>query len=369
MSAGRERIFGLDVLRAAAILLVVFWHSYDAITYLAPGFSTPFFLDGVDLFFALSGYLIGGILLGVVRKPGLSWWQRLSGFWQRRFFRTLPNYYLFLLVNIVLLAMGIGKGLLNHNALAYFAFLQNVWKPFDLFFWESWSLVVEVWFYVLFPLTLFFLIGAMKLSVRWSFTLAVILFMVFPVLVRHAMAADIATIFQQELTVRKLVITRIDTIVFGVAAALAQVAFPGPWHRLRWPLFALGITGMVLAPSFYGPEHLRYSINWYYSLNALSMALLLPLMAAWRTVPVGGVVITWVSMTSYALFLVHLPVRSLLEPYYDPALPIGGWLQLAIYWTLCLVLAWLVYRWYEKPMMDLRDRFGPRRSKAVTPSS
>jgi len=187
--------------------------------------------------------------------------------------------------------------------------------------------------------------------------------------VRHAMAADIATIFQQELTVRKLVITRIDTIVYGVAAALVQVAFPGLWHRLRWPLFALGIAGMVLAPSFYGPEHLRYSINWYYSLNALSMALLLPLMAAWRTEPVGGVVITWVSMTSYALFLVHLPVRSLLEPYYDPALPIGGWLQLAIYWTLCLVLSWLVYRWYEQPMMDLRDRFGPRRGRAVTPSS
>lgn len=360
MSAVRERIFGLDVLRAAAILLVVFWHSYDAITYLAPGFSIPFFLDGVDLFFVLSGYLIGGILLGVLRKPGLSWWQRLNGFWQRRFFRTLPNYYLFLLVNIALLAMGIGKGLLNHNALAYFAFLQNVWKPLDLFFWESWSLVVEVWFYVLFPLALFLLMGVARLSLRRSFALAVVLCMLLPVLVRHAMAADISTIFQQELTVRKLVITRIDTIVYGVAAALAQFSFPGPWHRLRWPLFALGIAGMVLAPSFYGPEHLRYSINWYYSLNALSMALLLPLMAVWRTVPVGGVVITWLSMTSYALFLVHLPVRSLLEPYYDPARPIGGWAQIAFYWILCFVLSWLVYRWYEKPMMDLRDRFDRR---------
>ncbi len=357
MSASHDRIFGLDVMRATAILLVVFWHSYDAITYLAPGFHAPVFLDGVDLFFVLSGYLIGGILLGVLRKPGLSWWERATGFWQRRFFRTLPNYYLFLFINIILLALGIGKGLLNHNALAYFAFLQNVWKPLDLFFWESWSLVVELWFYVLFPLVLFFFLAGLKLSRRWSFALAVLLFILLPVIVRYLMAPSISTIFQQELTVRKLVITRIDTIVYGVATALAQVAFPGAWRRLRWPLFGLGIAGIFLAPSYYGTEHLAYSVTCYYSLNALSMALLLPAMAAWRTAPRGGSVITLISMTSYALFLVHLPVRSLLEPYYDPTNRFAGWLQLIGYWALCFMLSWTVYRYYEKPMMGLRDRY------------
>ena len=93
MSASDGRIFGLDVMRATAILLVVFWHSYDLITELAPGFEAPFFLDGVDLFFVLSGYLIGGILLAHLRKEDVPWGVRLKDFWLRRFFRTPAEFF------------------------------------------------------------------------------------------------------------------------------------------------------------------------------------------------------------------------------------------------------------------------------------
>ncbi len=354
-----ERVFGLDLMRAMAILLVVFWHSYDAITYLAPGFHAPIFLDGVDLFFVLSGYLIGGILLGVLRRPG-SWRHRLMAFWQRRFFRTLPNYYLFLLINIGLLAMGIGKGLLNHNALAYFAFLQNVWKPLDLFFWESWSLVVEVWFYVCFPVVLLICLGVLRIRMRWAFALTTVLFLLVPLFMRLHLAPGIHTIFEGELTIRKLVITRIDTIVYGILAALVHAHYAGAWRVWRWPLFILGVVGVALVPAFYGPQHLYYSVTGYYSLNAFSMALLLPLLSSWTNEPRGGGVITWLSIVSYALFLVHLPLRALLEPLYDPYNPLAGWVQLFGYWSLCLLLAWLVQRFYEQPMMDLRERFARR---------
>jgi peptidoglycan/LPS O-acetylase OafA/YrhL len=65
--------------------------------------------------------------------------------------RTLPNNHLFLLLNIALVALGLAPGLLNANTAAYFVFLQNLWKQLGLFFWESWSLAVEEWFYLLFP--------------------------------------------------------------------------------------------------------------------------------------------------------------------------------------------------------------------------
>lgn len=355
-----SRIFGLDVLRATAILLVIFWHSYDAITYLAPDFHAPFFLDGVDLFFVLSGYLIGGLLLKGVGRPGRSPWTGLMGFWLRRFLRTLPNYYLFLIINLLLLWAGVSKGLLNHNVLAYFAFLQNVWKPLDLFFWESWSLTVEVWFYLLFPIAVLLcrtMLGIAEVRALWTCMMA---FLIAPLMVRMAMAPGIESIFHGELTVRKLVITRMDAILFGVLMALLAHRFPGAWKAWRWPLFLLGLAGTVCAPLLYGEDRLWYSVTWHYTLNALSMSLLLPLLSQWRKVPRGGGAVVFLSLISYALFLVHLPLRSALEPFYDPALPVSGWAQIALYWLLCGALAWLVYRFWEKPFMDMRDGLGAR---------
>lgn len=357
MSASDGRIFGLDVMRATAILLVVFWHSYDLITDLAPGFEAPFFLDGVDLFFVLSGYLIGGILLAHLRKEDVPWGLRLKDFWLRRFFRTLPNYYLFLLLNILLLWLGLRPGLLHVNVLAYFVFLQNAWVSIDLFFWESWSLVVEVWFYLLFPVLLFVFSKLVGMDARKALLATTLLFLVLPMVARYLLAPEVDSIAAGERTVRKLATTRLDAVAHGVLAAWVRAFMPRVWMNLRWPLFALGLVGMCVVPSFYGDTDLHYSLTWYYTLNALSMALLLPLMASWNNGTKAGGVFTWLSRVSYALFLVHMPVRALLEPYYDAAGPVSGWMQFTLYLAICAVLAWLVQRTYEEPLMDLRERF------------
>ncbi|MBK7946667.1 MAG: hypothetical protein IPJ85_15815 [Flavobacteriales bacterium] len=54
----RHRVFGLDLMRAIAIVLVVFWHSADVLDAAMPGIALPPYVDGVDLFFVLSGFLI-----------------------------------------------------------------------------------------------------------------------------------------------------------------------------------------------------------------------------------------------------------------------------------------------------------------------
>src|SRR3954451_24714128 len=95
-----SRNLGLDLVRAAAISLVVvahfggtviFWSGHEMTSALG---STGFF--GVELFFALSGFLIGGLLLDIIeRDPGLGAWGR---FMVRRWLRTLPLYLLWLAV-------------------------------------------------------------------------------------------------------------------------------------------------------------------------------------------------------------------------------------------------------------------------------
>jgi peptidoglycan/LPS O-acetylase OafA/YrhL len=92
-----NRVFGLDILRAAAILFVVIGHGSLLLSEELRVLCNYFFFDRVSIFFVLSGFLIGGILIKLIEKNGFSL-TILKSFWIRRWFRTLPNYFLILIV-------------------------------------------------------------------------------------------------------------------------------------------------------------------------------------------------------------------------------------------------------------------------------
>ena len=133
-----SRLFGLDLIRAIAISLVVLSHCTFL---LCPG-KTAMFLDvvrlfgavGVDLFFVLSGYLIGGLLLKQIASRNTNF-KDLFTFWKRRWLRTLPNYALVLILNSLLLLV-LGKEIVN-NVYLYVPFLQNFSTQHPDFFTEA----------------------------------------------------------------------------------------------------------------------------------------------------------------------------------------------------------------------------------------
>ena len=96
MKPETERVFGLDVMRASAILLVLLGHATVWFASFVPVFNIGCLggYFGVELFFVLSGFLIGSILLRWLIDPGST--TTLFDFWRRRWLRTLPNYVLFL---------------------------------------------------------------------------------------------------------------------------------------------------------------------------------------------------------------------------------------------------------------------------------
>src|ERR1700689_5530178 len=96
----------LDGIRGMAILLVVIFHwgAFDEGHSILPGKLErllSFGWSGVDLFFVLSGFLIGGILLDVRDSPNY-----FKVFYMRRFFRIVPLYYLWLFCLIALVFLG-----------------------------------------------------------------------------------------------------------------------------------------------------------------------------------------------------------------------------------------------------------------------
>ncbi len=365
----RSRLFGLDLMRATAILLVVVSHADDLLVAYWPqeaGFSA---IDGVDLFFVLSGYLIGGILLRYTEFEAVPWSRRLLDFWQRRWLRTLPNYFLFLVVNILLLYLGLAPGLLNVNALAYFVFLQNFIIPLDLFFWESWSLAVEEWFYLLFPPLLFVLVAFVRSGQRWCSLVAIAVMVLLPALLRFPAMDAVGTPFLLDLLVRKIVVLRLDTIGFGVLAAWVHHYFPELWHRRRPEIFLLGIIGLVTATLLRTDDGLMYHGTWYFTISAICMALFLPALTGWeRTGPWGGPIV-FLSRISYALYLVHRPVLLLYQDLLVGRSQTATVLLYGGYWLLCVLLSTGVYLYWERPFMALRQGLSKRIMGDPTSSS
>ncbi|MBL7964282.1 MAG: acyltransferase [Flavobacteriales bacterium] len=364
---GSARIFGLDVMRAVAILWVVLSHGDDLLAAhwpLRPG-TTGF--DGVDLFFVLSGYLVGGLVLRACVQGGAPWHRQLLDLWQRRWFRTLPNYYLFLLLNITLVAAGLAPGLLNRNTAAYFVFLQNLWKPLDLFFWESWSLAVEEWFYLLFPVLVLLVRSGLRTDARRAYLLATLALIALPALYRLALPVP-QDLFTADLYVRKMVPARLDAIGFGALAAWAHVMFPLVWRQVRVACAVVGAVVLMLTAAFVDAGHLAFVVRWSYGLSALAMALLLPLLSTWSLRPWWGRPVVFLSLVSYALYLTHLPLRSLFLPMTDGVAAGGALLVYVLWWASAIVLAWAVHRWWERPFMALRERFS-RRLAVSAPSA
>jgi len=91
-----KRVFGLDILRALAIMFVVAGHGSTLLPPKIGNISNLFIFDGVSIFFVLSGFLIGGIFIKLIEENGIET-SVLKNFWVRRWFRTLPNYFLILL--------------------------------------------------------------------------------------------------------------------------------------------------------------------------------------------------------------------------------------------------------------------------------
>ena len=173
----QTRSFGLDFARTMAIGLVLFAHFAHKTLNLC-GFW------GVELFFGLSGFLIGQILWKSFSHAGEWSFNHLFNFWSRRWWRTLPNYYLFFFLTIGFTYL-IGENLPALPVLTTFLwFGQDLTNGAYGFFTPSWSLCIEEWFYFLFPIILFALSKTrLKRAVSFLFTLAI--FIISSILLRE----------------------------------------------------------------------------------------------------------------------------------------------------------------------------------------
>lgn len=358
------RNFWLDACRAAAISMVLISHGRHFLTPVwsgAEAFRLGGFL-GVELFFVLSGFLVGRIVwryFGDARS-GTSW---LKTFLARRWLRTLPNFFLFLAVNLGLMRSGFAPG--NVIDLLWFpVFMQNLAWPHPAAFGEAWSLSVEEIFYLLLPLLL--IAGHRYLPGRDTarkFVIVVSAMILLPLLLRAVAViwADPAW----DAGIRKIVIFRLDALMIGVLAGWLEDRYD-----VSRKIGAVSCAGLALALLAWiawtfvqGPDFLDQDFTarvWLFPVTSLSFALLLLAgLKTMRPLRCGGSLIRSCARSSYALYLSHMPVFYLMAAIAgypggeDPAGAVARW---SIFIVVSLMLANAVERWFERPILIWRDR-------------
>ncbi len=228
------RLPGLDTLRALAVLIVVVFHLGG---YLPPAFQPIAAIGwmGVDLFFVLSGYLIGTQLL----RPYLRGERpRLIAFYQRRAYRILPAYFAVLALYLAVPAWREWPGLAP--AWKFATFTENIAMhyPADRAFSHAWSLCVEEHFYLLLPWLVLLLMRRPSTSKTLALAAAVLLaglwFRSFQVF--HALRVPGLTEDQVDNLFMKHVYyptwTRLDGLLCGVVLATVQLFRPHWWGRM-----------------------------------------------------------------------------------------------------------------------------------------
>jgi peptidoglycan/LPS O-acetylase OafA/YrhL len=355
-------------------MYVLHWHGQHFIEHFIPyKYYWWLVLDGVDLFFVLSGFLVGGILLRTINDHGLGGKQVLY-FWIRRWLRTLPAY--FLVLTLLLILYQLFRGGLPERFYEYYFFVQCFNSPHPVFFSEAWSLAVEEWFYLLLPLGLFLI--PLKGDIKKRFLIwiclvlvAVTLHRVFKVYTHEYMDGG-----NYSAHVRRQVLTRLDSIMYGVFGAYIHYYFTAAWNSKRNVLFFSGLFIIFGARigSAYDMFFLQY---FYFSVQAIGILLLLPKLNSVKT---GNgytyKLLTLISIISYSMYLLNHRAVVIVEAICRKAgLDFSnnegaGIAAYILSWIVTCGMAYVLYRFFELPMMSLRAKFKlkPTQKSTIPPT-
>lgn len=341
---GGHHLRALDGLRGVAILAVLLQHAGVL----------PVGWLGVDLFFALSGYLITGILLDA-KASGARMPVVLRRFYARRALRIFPLGFFALVVVFVVLPLATQRVDLRtplSTQLWYWSYLSN-WRNGDstgalVYLRHFWSLAVEEQFYLIWPFV------ALMCSTRRLYG-ACIGILVAGLALRFALPLMDAT---GQVPILSSTLTRADSLAVGALIALLHR------EKLRWSIDAVAIyrlgvlsaaaVALLMVQQRSGSAQSRNMQIFGLTLVAMSMGA--AVYCATQDGPVArALAIPWLvglGRISYGIYVYHAPIGIWLEAHVA-----SGPLR-----ALCLIgcsvpIAAASWRWFESPILRAKSRF------------
>lgn len=317
-------------------------------------------LLGVELFFVLSGFLIGRIIIRDFIEGNGS----LLTFYKRRWMRTLPAYFFVLTILII-----VGKSTGSVYYFDHYFFIQNFDYKKLSFFGVSWSLSIEEWFYLLTPLSLFILMKCVRIDRKLLF------FGFCFTVIAISVAAKIFYTFHfnppWDAGIRKQIFLRMDSLMFGVLLAGVKHFYRHFYDRISSAkLFVLSTSVMVGVILYYiieleaGRPRMDHSIigrTVLFDIISVTFVLMIWALEKSRRINVinGSIkaIVTFIAVTSYSVYLIHLDIFIYITSKTTAihSLPVM-FLILAGSIATTYIVAYVLHRFWEKPFMNLRER-------------
>ena len=372
-----NRYPSLHGLRVLAIVSVVQYH----VTWIMIGEQgivlDPTFTDlslgvffGMDLFFILSGFLIGSILIRSLEIEGT---RDLRRFYLRRAFRTFPAYYVVL--TVLVLAFGLTPGQ-RQDLWGEYTYLTNfmpLLRDKIVMFW-GWSLALEEQFYLTVPLFLLVLsklrsnkARAALLIAVWLSALAIREWYYY----RHSPLTDLQLYDQVYFRTK----TRFDTLVAGIFLAFLQHTWrepigawlQRPFHRALIALPTLGCLWLLLEPAMFGDAYVQrvHLLLWGTVTSLFYLGTLLLLLHGHGAIQraLSAPIFRRIATLGYGVYLVHIPVADhFLVPiatrlYGEHVSMLWVWPASVVALVgLSLGISYVLHVLVEKPSLHLRDK-------------
>lgn len=333
---------------------------------------------GVDLFFVLSGFLITGILYDSLPGEGF-----FRNFYARRALRIFPLYYGVLAVTGI---VGVVWHLKYHRQLLSLAlYLQNTsvitiplfryLGPTGVPLNHFWTLAIEEQFYLVWPVLVFLLRKRSRLLACCGF------FFVFCPLLRAELFLRGVFYFR----IHETTLCRADTLLAGAALALLlRSRFHDGVLRAGWWILAAGILGLICNEAAHIVAPQSPNASWHAALvtslydTVLAVACTGLLALTLRSPMIKGFfqigALRSLGKYSYGIYVYHLilfayldvPMRKTLSAHMTSNKDIDVVLSGVLCFVLTVVVAYVSYRWYEKPFLRLKRYFEYSPSNAVT---
>ena len=362
-----QKFYGLDNLRAFAIIMVFLFHYprwFDHPAWFPD--VLKFGWTGVDLFFVLSGFLIASQLCAQIKKEGSF---SMKEFYIKRFFRILPVYYFVLAMYFVFPVLS-GDQLLP-PLWKFLTFTHNLgFTDFDTHraFGVVWSLCVEEHFYLLLPITLVFLLKIDNF--KNTYLLLVILFMIgflirlycwYELYIPQSNGIENRALWIQ--TIYYPTYCRLDGLLVGVAIAGLYNNLPSFFSRLsNYANIIIAVGLLILTIAYFlfinsiGFGRSIFSFPMVsIGFGCLVLGAIIPssFLYQWKSKA-----LTKIAELSYALYLIHMGVILLTQNiFFDYGIAKNSNLTFVFSIIFCAIIALLLHYSIEKPFMKMRNRF------------
>lgn len=387
------RVPGLDLMRGLAILWVMLFHFRFILTMPhALYWPSHYGWMGVDLFFVLSGYLIGSQLMRPYLKGSTP---SLAGFYFRRAFRILPAYLTVLAAYFAIPGFREAPGI--SPAWQFLTFTENfrINYAVDHAFSHVWSLCVEEHFYLVLPLLILLLMRKPRFGTAATLIVGILAFGIFirgyiylhqlrPLL----LAGNEDFYLRYTERIYYPTHTRLDGLLVGVVLACVKTFRPLWWEKMMSRGYLLFVSGIfccgcamwlfrdrfVFSATLVGYPLLSVGLGFLVACSIspqvlASLQRVLPGRLGERIRLLSAQCFAVMATLAYSLYLTHKEISSLCRVHLGRYMQSGAWTALALAFIASICVATLLYLAIERPFLHLRERISARQARPSVESA